>query len=163
MPKEKVRVDETGHVLNVHTEDGAEIPDPRPMSPPVNFKRQPPLHERIRAMVRDEYNRVSASRVVETPEDADDFIIGDDEGDDPRESRFALMPGHEWEDNYEPPSDFTEMRNRLIEAGWSPPAPGQENSAVKPRPGDASANSLDAATTTDNKATAGTAVAKPPK
>lgn len=120
--KEKVRVDDVGHVLNVQTEDGAEIPDSRPMAPPVNFKRQPPLHERIRAMVRDEYARAAAERDVETMEEADDFIIPGEDDDDPREARFALMPGHEWEESYEPPADFAEMRQRLVDAGWTPPA-----------------------------------------
>lgn len=145
--KEKVRIDETGHVLNVMTEGGAEIPDPTPMAPALGFKRQPPLHERIRAMVQHEYSRVAAERAVETMEEADDFIIDPDDAD-PREGRFALMPGSEWEDNYEPPSDFKEMKDRLVAAGWTPP--GQENSATDNKKSDASSNSLDASKT-DNK------------
>lgn len=122
MSKEKVRVDpETGAVLNLLTEDGAEIPDPVPMAPPVGFKRQQPLHERIRAMVQHEYLRARESGEYESPEEADDFIIPGEDNMDPREERFALMPGHEYEENYEPPATFKEMKDRLVAAGWTPP------------------------------------------
>lgn len=120
--KEKVRVTPQGEVLNVHTEDGMEIPDPTPMAPPIGFVRREPLHERIRALVQHEYNRARSMQEVETPEEADDFVIPGDEGEDPREARFAMLPGHEWEENYEPPSNFKEMRERLVAAGWTPPA-----------------------------------------
>lgn len=160
MSKEKVRIDDVGHVLNVHTEDGAEIPDPRPMAPPINFKRQPPLHERIRAMVRDEYARVALERDLETPEEADDFIIPGEDDDDPRESRFALMPGHEWEDNYEPPTDFKDMKDRLIAAGWTPPS---DQTRTPPEGGAAGSDTPSPAPGGDSSPPASAPVAKPPK
>lgn len=134
---EKFRVDENGEFRPILTDDGREIPDSTPMAPPIGFKRQPPLHERIRAMVQHEYARAREQGEFETPEEADDFRIpGDDDGgDDPREGRFALMPGHEWEDNYEPPKDFKEMRDRLIGAGWTPPS--EANQARTPLEGGA--------------------------
>lgn len=126
MGKEKVRVDKDGQVLNVLTEEGYEIPDPVPMAPPVGFVRREPLHERIRAMVQHEFQRTRAMSEVETPEEADDFVIPGEEGDDAREPRFALMPGFEWEENYDPPADFGEMHRRLVDLGWTPPAkPGR--------------------------------------
>lgn len=120
MGKEKVRITDSGEVLNVLTEDGHEIPDPTPVAPPIGFVRREPLHERIRAMVQHEFQRAQAMREVESPEEADDFRVPDE--DDPREARFALMPGYEWEDNYEPPADFGEMHRRLVDLGWTPPA-----------------------------------------
>lgn len=154
MSKEKVRITEDGQVLNVHTEDGQEIPDSVPMAPPIGFKRREPLHERIRAMVQNEFNRVRAQSEVESPEEADDFRIPGEDDDDPRESRFALMPGYEWEDNYEPPDTFAEMKARLVEAGWTPPPakPGQEVSAEKPGSSEVAAKPLDAAPPADNRA-----------
>lgn len=149
MGKEKVRVTVDGEVLNVLTEDGREIPDARPMAPPVGFVRREPLHERIRAMVQHEFNRARAASEVESPEEADDFVIPGDNDEDPREARFAVLPGYEWEDNYEPPETFKEMRERLIAAGWSPPvAKGQETSSVQPgEKGEASEKALDASQT----------------
>lgn len=120
--KEKVRVTDDGIVLDVLNEGGQELPDPRPMAPPVGFVPSEPLHMRIRAMVQHEYERARSAREVESPEEADDFLIPGEDGDDPRESRFAMLPGCEWEDNYEPPADFKEMRQRLVEAGWTPPS-----------------------------------------
>lgn len=116
------------HKGRQQTLDGREIPDPVPMAPPIGFRASPPLHELIRARVQHEFERMRAAREVESPEEADDFRIPGEETDDPRESRFALMPGYEWEENYEPPQDFAEMRQRLIDAGWTPPA----DSGAKP-------------------------------
>lgn len=144
--KEKLRLDpKTGEFIPVLTETGEEIPDPTPMAPPVGFIRHTPLHERIRAMVQHEYRRARETDDVESPEEADDFVVEDEE-DARYGERFAMMPGHEheWEENYEPPKDFKDMKQRLIDAGWKPPEKGQENSAVKPAESDASANSLDA-------------------
>lgn len=146
MAKEKLRLDpETGEFVPVLTEGGAEIPDPVPMAPPVGFIRQQPLHERIRAMVQHEYLRARQMEDVESPEEADDFVLPDE--DDARYGeRFAMMPGHEhdWEDNYEPPRDFKDMKQRLIDAGWKPPPEkGQEVSAVQPAKSDVSAKPLE--------------------
>lgn len=122
--KEKLRLDEeTGEFVPVLNEDGAEIPDPVPLAPPIGFIEQRPLHERIRAMVHNEFLRRRAESEVESPEEAEDFLVGDE--DDPRfGEKFAVLPGHEhdWEDNYEPPKDFKDMKQRLMDAGWTPPS-----------------------------------------
>lgn len=150
--KEKVRVTQHGEVVPLLDEHGREIPDPTPMAPPVGFVRRPPLHERIRAMVQEEFERMKSEREVESPEEADDFWIEGDE-DDPREGRFALLPGFEWEESYEPPADFAEMRERLVAAGWTPPqkhgvqgpeAPANAPSTLPGGEGDALARAVDA-------------------
>lgn len=119
--KIKERVTDDGEVVPAMNEAGQELPDPVPVAPPVGFVESEPLHLRIRRMVQLEHARMSEASEYETEEEADDFIIPGDEAD-PREDRFALLPGHEWEENYEPPSSFAEMHKRLVEAGWTPPA-----------------------------------------
>lgn len=148
--KVKVRIDEDGVERPVLTDDGREIPDSRPMAPPIGFVRRQPLHERIRAMVQHEYMRAKEGAEVETPEEADDFMIPGEDDMDPREGRFAVMPGYEWEDNYEPPKDFKDMRERLIKAGWTPPKQGQEAASEKREmKGDEKKPPLDAAKAAD--------------
>lgn len=147
MGKEKFRLDpKTGEFVQVLNGEGQEIPDPTPMAPPVGFVRQVPLHERIRAMVQHEFERAKQSAEVESPEEADDFVLPDEE-DARYGERFAMMPGHEhdWEQNYEPPKDFKDMKKRLVDAGWTPPPEkGQEASAEKPAKSDVSEKPLDA-------------------
>ena len=155
MPKEKLRLDpKTGEFVQVLTEKGQEIPDPTPMAPPVGYKRHVPLHERIRAMVQHEYLRARQQDEYESPEEADDFLVGDQ--DDAREGRFAMMPGHEhdWEENYEPPRDFKDMHQRLVDAGWTPPEKDverQEKSAVKPVKSEKESISLDGDVSKNNR------------
>lgn len=142
--KEKLRLDpKTGEFIPVLNEQGQEIPDPVPMAPPVGFKRRQPLHERIRAMVQHEYMRARQYEEVETPEEADDFLLPDEE--DPRYGeKFAMMPGHEhdWEENYQPPKDFRDMHERLVKAGWKPPE-SQEKPATDVNKSEKPAVSLD--------------------
>jgi len=58
---------------------GQEVPDPVPMAPPIGYKKEPSMTERIRAMVRSEHVRLAAMKAgAETFEEADDFEIGDD-------------------------------------------------------------------------------------
>lgn len=64
---------------------GREILDPVPMAPPLGYKRQPTLTERIRDMVRSEHVRLAALQAgAETFEEADDFEVGDDYEELPR-------------------------------------------------------------------------------
>lgn len=79
------------------TARGQERPDPRPMEPPIGFKKQPSLHERIREMVRSEQLRLAAEKAgAETFEEADDFDIEDD---------LDIRSPYEipWEPNFDPP------------------------------------------------------------
>lgn len=58
---------------------GRELLDPRPVAPPVGYKRQPSMVEHIRNMVRSEMLRSAAENAgMESFEDADDFVVGDD-------------------------------------------------------------------------------------
>lgn len=129
MAKDEVAyVDEDGVIVRDRkgkrlTDSGAEVPDPRPMAPPVNFKRSPPLHERLRALVQHEFERAKERGEFETPEDADDFATGDDVDEfDAREGRFRDLRGFEYEDNFDAPSDDSELHERLVKAGWTPPS-----------------------------------------
>jgi len=62
-----------------YDEWGRELPDPKPMAIPVEFKRAETQDERIRRILREDKLRVAANAVgVETPEEADDFEVGDD-------------------------------------------------------------------------------------
>lgn len=75
------------------TPDGDEMLDPTPMAPPIGYKRQIPLHEQIRAMVRSEKLAMEAEAAgAETFDEADDFDI-DDEMDpsSPYEANFDPM------------------------------------------------------------------------
>lgn len=110
--KEKYRVTKDGELVPVLTEDGAEVPDPTPMAPPVGFRRQQPLHERIRAMVQAEYLRAREAQEVESPDEADDFDVEDAED---------ALPMTEYEKYFEAPESRDDMYRRLVEAGWSPP------------------------------------------
>lgn len=60
-------------------EFGREVPSPVPMAPPLGYRKQPTITERIRDMVRSENLRLEAARAgYETFEEGDDFDIGDD-------------------------------------------------------------------------------------
>lgn len=73
---------------------GAEVLDPRPMAPPVGYKREPSLMEKVRAMVRSEQFRMAAEAAgAETFEEADDFEVGDDyDPTSPYEEVFEPAP-----------------------------------------------------------------------
>lgn len=58
------------------TMEGAEIPDKRPVAPPVGYVKQPSMFEQVRSMVARELARVGGDD-DESPEDAAD--MGDDE------------------------------------------------------------------------------------
>lgn len=58
---------------------GRFIPDGRPMQPPIGYRAEPSLMERVREMVRSEQlARDLAAAGVETFEEANDFYIEDD-------------------------------------------------------------------------------------
>lgn len=86
----------TGEILDHKgrplTSTGAEIPDPTPMQPPLGYKRQPPLHELIREMVRSEkLAQEAAAMGAETFEEAEDF--GDDEDEPYSQYETELLDG----------------------------------------------------------------------
>lgn len=53
--------------------------DPTPVAAPIGFKASPPLHERIRQQVLLELQARAEAEGFETAEEADDFVVDDDE------------------------------------------------------------------------------------
>lgn len=73
--------------LNAHPKnkpldsDGREIPDPRPVSSPIGYVKQPSMVEHIRTLVRGELLRHAAEATdMETFEEADDLDDDEDDG-----------------------------------------------------------------------------------
>lgn len=105
------------------TETGGEIPDPVPMDPPIGYRAQPSMFEVIRKMIKDEkLKQALEEEGLETPEDADDFDVGDDPPD----------PSSPYEHNFDPPADprmRVEMERRVGDVRTSSADP-------KPSPSD---------------------------
>lgn len=76
---------------------GREIPDPRPMQPPIGYKKQPSMFELIREATAREVALYAANRSPETFDEADDFDIDDD-----------VDPHSPWENDFDPP--WSEVR-----------------------------------------------------
>jgi len=69
-----------------HNELGEEIIDPVPMAPPLNYKREPSLHEIVAQQIRSSKIREWESQFgPESEEEADDFEI---EGDTEPMSKY---------------------------------------------------------------------------
>lgn len=62
-----------------HSTEGLEILDPRPMQPPLGYKKQPSLAEQIRQQVIAA-KLEELDHLMETEEEADDFAIEDEMG-----------------------------------------------------------------------------------
>lgn len=59
--------------------NGDEVLSPIPVAPPIGYRREPTMVERIRSMVRSEHMRLAALQAgAETFDEADDFEVGDD-------------------------------------------------------------------------------------
>lgn len=74
-------------------EKGQEVLNPTPLAIPFGFQRPPTLQEQIRRLMRYEYEfmKQATGDDIETPEEADDFDVGDDFEIDP-------VSGHEYFD-----------------------------------------------------------------
>lgn len=107
---------------------GREIPDPRPVQPPVGYKKQPSMFELIREATAREVALYAANREPESFEDSEDFDIGDD-----------IDPSSPWENDFDPP--FSEVRRAIEEhraetarkASESPPEPKSTVPETLPR------------------------------
>lgn len=98
---------------------GREIPDPRPMQPPIGYKKQPSLFE----MVRTATAAALLARAREQPEsfeESDDFDIPDD----------PLDPSSPWENDFDPP--LSEVRQAILADRKARKA--AEEAAEQPRP-----------------------------
>lgn len=82
---------------------GQEIPDPRPISPPIGYKRQPSVFDlqRENLALAMRLNREDAE--FETFEESEDFDVDDDDYD----------PSSPWENDFDPP--FSEIRAAVEE------------------------------------------------
>lgn len=67
---------------------GQEVLDPTPMAIPFGFQRPPTLQEQLMRLMRVHYD-LKHDDAFETPEEADDFDVGDDFDIDP-------VSGHEY-------------------------------------------------------------------
>lgn len=81
---------------------GREVPDPRPMAPPVGYKKQPSIFELVREATAREVALYAANREPESFEEADDFEIDDD-----------YDPHSPWENDFDPP--WSEVRKAIAE------------------------------------------------
>lgn len=107
MSEKKVRVSfpEWDKGVSAYNSRGEELPDPRPMEPPLDFSPPIPLSEEIRRLVSDERLRADLeANGIETFEEADDFDIPEDE---PLQSP--------WEENFETGKVWT--RDQEIRSG----------------------------------------------
>lgn len=60
-------------------EKGHEINSGIPVSTNINFRRQPSIQEMVRRIIRNEMSSSAAASGRETFEEADDFVVGDEE------------------------------------------------------------------------------------
>lgn len=104
---------------------GQELPDPRPMRPPIGFQAQPPLHELIRQMVRSEVlAREAQENDLGTFDEEDDFDVEDDDYD----------PSSPWEENFEPHPITGEPEIKRGEGQSPSESPEAEPPPVAPDP-----------------------------
>lgn len=97
---------------------GREIPDPRPMQPPIGYKKQPSMFELIREATAREVALYASNREPESFEEAEDFDVDDD-----------YDPHSPWENEFDPP--WSEVRAAIQEerekaASQPPKEPGGE-------------------------------------
>lgn len=75
---------------------GQLVPDPTPIAPPIGYKREQPLFEKIRDMVRSAQLQEDLNKAgYETFEEADDFEVGDWDPRSPYEEFFEPTPVNE--------------------------------------------------------------------
>lgn len=74
---------DTGEVIRVqvHNREGAEIPDPVPLAPPLGYQKPLSMFDQMRAQIRAEHSRLrqlELEEIAETPEQANDFEVDED-------------------------------------------------------------------------------------
>lgn len=108
---------------------GREIPDPRPMAPPVGYTKAPSMIEIVRQQIQREMALYASDREPESLEESDDFDIPDDPAD----------PNTPWENDFDPP--WSEVRQAIEEdraarsaASTSPPPNSSSAPEARPQP-----------------------------
>lgn len=120
----KAKLDKNGH----------EVPDPKPLSIPMGYKRPETLQEQVQRLIRSSMSEYAALQDAETFEEADDFDIEDDELDPstPYEMEFDPVLGREVS-----PAEFAanlEYYRGLYEKAAAPAThPSAESSASEAR------------------------------
>lgn len=126
MTKKKSEVAQIGEFIG-----SALVPDPTPIATPAKALVKPGLAEQVRQLVHSEQMRAAAeSAGFETPEEADDFNVGDDyEPDSPYE--IDLDPSTDDDDELD--RRIGGSVKRVFEAfGLKIPADGDPNPATPP-------------------------------
>jgi len=78
-------------VQSLHLDEyGRELPNPVPMQPAINYKKQPSIGELMRQAIR-QASLEAAQQGAETEQEANDFDVGED-----------LEPHSPWESEFEP-------------------------------------------------------------
>lgn len=79
---------------------GREQPDPRPMSPPVGYKKQPSIFDLQRQQIALHHRLYAEDREFESFEESEDFDVDDD-----------VDPTSPWENDFDPP--MSEVRQAI--------------------------------------------------
>lgn len=101
--------------VSVMLENGAEIPSPLPVAPPVGFTPGPDLIDQIRSMVRRELTLGDREELEESEDEAEDFDHPD--LDEPFTRYEADGLSRE------------EVLREAIRLGWKPPSPAPKPAA----------------------------------
>lgn len=114
---------------NLRMRDGAELPDPTPVSIPLKFQREESSEARMRRMIKQEMSAVADDAGWETEEEANDFDIEDEQVED-----FISIWENEFDPELEPQDDNSGMiQEEPIEAKDTPeeanPPPQEETTA----------------------------------
>lgn len=121
--------------------------DPVPVAPPIGYKREPSMMEVVKGMVlKEKVRRLQEELGADTPEEAEDFDIGEDDDDTPSShyeyerhemellTAFEKMTNHHrmmhekygkpLPDYLKPPKPPVEAKTESGGAGGRPPAEG---------------------------------------
>lgn len=135
--KEKAVANEDGEVISHIDENGREVLDGTPLSPPVGYMRQPSLAEQIRNSVRDYklMQKLAGDDDIETFEEADDFDVDDDV---PVNSPWEETFDSDGNSNFEPIAEVNKKeaaKNAAVKAKSTPPQPAPQ-APTEPAQGD---------------------------
>lgn len=145
------RVDlQTGETVD-HELRLREEPDPIPMAPPIDYKREPTIFELVKQkMLQHQVEQLQAALGAESPEEAEDFDIDDPDFDSPSSpyeherheeelrdqmqklANFQALMESKYPDRYpKKPEPATDEPEKSGGAGGKPPAKGASSAAPK--------------------------------
>lgn len=106
-----------------------EFPDPTPREVPLKLRQAPSLHELVARIVNDRLSAFAADHGLETPEEADDFDIDEEELD---LSKYELTVMQEEAPIHRPRKKPAEPP--AVPEGDPPPSPAPKPATEAPRP-----------------------------